>query len=320
MSGGADIRDIDALGSLKNGFGRFGEEVLRILPSIQKQLEDTEAWLEDRHQQWQRHVEAAENELNAAKRSLNTCEDTGYYDEEGDYQAPDCSVEEEQVTEAERHLTECEANLETVKRWRHRIESQIADFQNDIHRLSQLASTRTASAQVFLAGKIQSLGRYVGGTSSTSGDLHVYARDDTIAVPIFSRSSVDKVPEIPLGSKSTRVGNGTEQVYFCARIRNQRLANQRHPETNIPFDRYGFPNFSSVAINKVKITVSGNRRRDHREANEKAGIIKEPRGYIWHHCEDGTTMQLVFREIHEKTGHTGGAAGQDALYTYKYQQ
>ena len=29
-------------------------------------------------------------------------------------------------------------------------------------------------------------------------------------------------------------------------------------------------------------------------------------GFAWHHHQDGTTMQLVDRLIHSKTGHSGG--------------
>lgn len=37
-----------------------------------------------------------------------------------------------------------------------------------------------------------------------------------------------------------------------------------------------------------------------------------PKGYTWHHCEDGTTMQLVKKSVHDKAesgaAHTGGAS------------
>jgi filamentous hemagglutinin len=43
-------------------------------------------------------------------------------------------------------------------------------------------------------------------------------------------------------------------------------------------------------------------------ANEAAGLIETPEGYVWHHVEDTTTMQLVPQDIHQAVRHTGGAA------------
>mgnify|MGYP001575766415 CR=1 FL=1 len=77
-----------------------------------------------------------------------------------------CRYEAERVSDAERDLADCDLNLETVKQWRHRIESQIADFHQDMHRLADLASTQTGSAQAFLASKIEILNRYAGGSAS----------------------------------------------------------------------------------------------------------------------------------------------------------
>lgn len=56
----------------------------------------------------------------------------------------------------------------------------------------------------------------------------------------------------------------------------------------------------------VKIEFTGSRALDVKAANEAAGFKATPEDYTWHHHQDGTTMQLVPREIHRLTGHTGG--------------
>jgi hypothetical protein len=56
----------------------------------------------------------------------------------------------------------------------------------------------------------------------------------------------------------------------------------------------------------VKIEFTGSRPRDFKAANKAAGFKTTPEDYTWHHHQDGTTMQLVPREIHRLTGHTGG--------------
>ena len=78
--------------------------------------------------------------------------------------------------------------------------------------------------------------------------------------------------------------------------------------TGIPFKKTGFPDFSDVAIKEVKIAQTGRYAADEAAANRAAGLSETPEGYLWHHVEDGRTMQLVPINIHRATGHTGGAA------------
>jgi len=90
--------------------------------------------------------------------------------------------------------------------------------------------------------------------------------------------------------------------------RNGHLAGKTHPVTGVPFDATGHPDFKAAGVVKVevKITQTGTRPGDERAANQAAGFEKTPKGYSWHHHQDKTTMQLVPRDIHRQTGHTGG--------------
>jgi hypothetical protein len=92
--------------------------------------------------------------------------------------------------------------------------------------------------------------------------------------------------------------------------RNEHLAGQNHPDTGIPYDRDGYPDFSSVKKGPdVKIMMTGNRTTDEKVANMLAGYDRTPSGYTWHHHQNGNTMQLVPADIHGKTGHDGGHSG-----------
>jgi RHS repeat-associated protein len=93
--------------------------------------------------------------------------------------------------------------------------------------------------------------------------------------------------------------------------RNGHLAEKDHPKTGVPFDENGYPDFRAAGVVKaeVKITQTGTRSGDFRAANKAAGFEATPRGYTWHHHQDGTTMQLVPRDLHMKTAHTGGFWG-----------
>ncbi len=87
-------------------------------------------------------------------------------------------------------------------------------------------------------------------------------------------------------------------------IRNKDLAGKKHPDTGIPFDSQGFPDFSSVSQRSVPVPHTGG-RADVNAANRAAGFDRTPDGMVWHHHQDGRTMQLVPENIHRQTGHTG---------------
>ena len=90
-----------------------------------------------------------------------------------------------------------------------------------------------------------------------------------------------------------------------ATIRNKDLAGKKHPDTGIPFDKDGFPDFSSVATKTVRVPHTGDRAADFRAANRAAGYAETPTGMTWHHHQDGHTMQLVPFDVHRGTAHTG---------------
>ena len=95
-------------------------------------------------------------------------------------------------------------------------------------------------------------------------------------------------------------------------VRNQHLAGQNHPVTGVPFDSNGFPDFSAHRhpdVDDVRINLTGNRNSDFAAANRQAGLPRTPDGYTWHHHQDPGLMQLVDRDIHRQTGHTGGFSG-----------
>jgi hypothetical protein len=90
--------------------------------------------------------------------------------------------------------------------------------------------------------------------------------------------------------------------------RNSKFAGQTHP-SGVPFKPNGFPDFSAYAEAEVEVEgLTGNTKKDSALANKAAGFERTPKGYTWHHVEDGVTMQLVPRGIHSSVGHTGGAA------------
>jgi RHS repeat-associated protein len=102
---------------------------------------------------------------------------------------------------------------------------------------------------------------------------------------------------------------------------NSRYAGGSYPVEKLPpelqvkypnsvrFKSTGFPDFSPYAKAEVEVEgLNGNYGHDAKLANQAAGFAKTPKGFVWHHVEDGVTMQLVPTEIHNAVRHTGGAA------------
>jgi filamentous hemagglutinin len=54
--------------------------------------------------------------------------------------------------------------------------------------------------------------------------------------------------------------------------------------------------------------LTGNYARDAAAANRARGLSATPEGYVWHHVEDGETLILIPRDIHNAVRHTGGSA------------
>lgn len=92
------------------------------------------------------------------------------------------------------------------------------------------------------------------------------------------------------------------------------------PSNGGPPIRYenGFPDYSAHSVHNVDIAMRGNRTSDFRAADnavrDRLGDPdwEMPRGYTWHHHEDGVTMQLVPQSVHgtgagASTPHMGGA-------------
>lgn len=95
------------------------------------------------------------------------------------------------------------------------------------------------------------------------------------------------------------------QVYSL-RDQNPKL-HKKYPE-GVKFDSRGYPDFSPYATKSVKIDMKGNHTTDYTQANKAAGLERQPRGTVWHHHQDGKTMQLLPADLHSEVRHSGGVS------------
>lgn len=114
--------------------------------------------------------------------------------------------------------------------------------------------------------------------------------------------------------------------------RNAHLAGKRHEITKVPFNQQGMPVFDSLVDVELPEELRGPDVSDYRQfkyatqrllddlmehpERQQAFTLKQMSdifegkaridGLTWHHNEDGITLQLVDRVVHELTGHCGG--------------
>lgn len=152
----------------------------------------------------------------------------------------------------------------------------------------------------YLTGKSLELGKAAGGLAAAT--VGWATGDDALFNAAVEGLAASKQENVEAFILLSTLGRGSS----TGAVRNASLANSTHPVTGVPFNSAGYPNFSSVAIAEVRIVQIGSRPGDFRAANELAGFSRTPEGYSWHHHEDGVTIQLVPRDVHAGTGHTGG--------------
>jgi hypothetical protein len=122
--------------------------------------------------------------------------------------------------------------------------------------------------------------------------------------PLYSKKFAGTKMDFKKPDFGARPGTGVPDISESQRLK---LA-ARYPN-GVRFTRAGYPVFTPEAIKRVHVdNLSGNYTTDANMANKAIGETSTPKGYTWHHVEDGKTMELVPRDLHRAASHTGGAA------------
>lgn len=154
---------------------------------------------------------------------------------------------------------------------------------------------------------------------------------------------LDKLEDLICSEEGALEKQDVEEVTESARhiiCRNEGLEGDRHPVTGVPFERdyiiYNgekiegvFPEFESIkdcqlpeslyeardrdqfayANQELKEAVENDPELASKFSPEQLEQIKNgdrPDGYVWHHHQEPGKLQLIDRDTHDKTGHTGG--------------
>jgi HNH/ENDO VII superfamily nuclease len=122
--------------------------------------------------------------------------------------------------------------------------------------------------------------------------------------PINSRKFAGTKMDFRKPDFGARAGTGVPKIPESTRLD---LA-AKYPQ-GVRFTRAGYPVFTKEAVDRLQVPgLTGDRAHDAALANQATHRTETPAGYVWHHVEDGKTMELVPRDLHEAARHSGGAA------------
>jgi hypothetical protein len=176
--------------------------------------------------------------------------------------------------------------------------------QNSVFGSTAFDGTTPNGAEKPISQKINDLATAVKSLeTSIRANQSIPAADSVAGRPQLNETAI----------QVSRNGNGSQTKGKIPTIRgripiNSKYAGQTHP-SGVKFTSQGFPDFSPYAKLEFKLDgLTGHYATDEKKANKAAGLQKTPAGYVWHHVEDGKTLQLIPKTIHNKTRHTGGAA------------
>jgi hypothetical protein len=141
-------------------------------------------------------------------------------------------------------------------------------------------------------------------------------QDDDLANTVPKRSVDSRGRVIPEGVQRLPSGKLPSNWHYAGKVydgdRWTAELKRKYPN-GVRFTDDGYPDFSPYAEKTTKITphFDGNHTTDFSTADRAAGVTARHRReneLTWHHHQDGTTLLLVPREIHDAVRHAGGVA------------
>lgn len=269
MSLTARVKSIEALGEWKSSLKRFVGEAWEVIHSVDKKIEHTEDWLQERVVYWRHEVERCQEEMWEAKRDLEHCEE----DDDND-----CSTEEEALFEARRRLHSAEEELRNAGNWKRRVDEIAAAYRIQADRLSRLLATDLSRADAFLGNAIS--------------DLHAYVRvpppSEGVAVSISSSQFLENA--VSDDKPTTWQVTGTSEEKECIQNALRKLSETEKGKeiaagiqkcgTTVRFGRLPKDEIGNYRTDLNLITI--NKEYSHRSSNILAAYL----------AHEGTHLQL----------------------------
>lgn len=158
------VRSIDALEELQTGMIRYADSVEATLTAVQREVQRTLDWLDERVRHWQNEVQRSQEMAQQAALAYQRCMASGDRDH-----APSCGHLEAAVYEARRRLAQVEAEARMAAEARKAVLAEVESYRREAARLHAFVQSDTPKAVETLRYKVSVLRSYAGGVSA--GDV-----------------------------------------------------------------------------------------------------------------------------------------------------
>ncbi len=159
------VRSIDALEELQTGLIRYADHVEATFIAIQREVQHTIDWLDERVHHWQNEVLRGQEMVQQSTLAYQRCMASGDRDH-----PPACGHLEAAVYEARRRLAQAKAEARMAAEARKAVLAEVESYRREAGRLHALVQSDTPKAVETLRYKVAQLRSYTGGGVST-GDV-----------------------------------------------------------------------------------------------------------------------------------------------------
>ncbi len=176
-----NVRSIDALEELQTSLIRYADQTQTTLEVVQREVQRTLEWLDERVRHWQNAVQRGQDEVRRARAAYARCMASGDRDH-----PPSCGYEEQAIHDARRRLAQAEAEARMAAEARKAVQAEAEAYQREAARLRAFVQGDTPKAVATLRAKVGVLRSYAGGatgaaTFSTSAPSGANLRRDDAA-------------------------------------------------------------------------------------------------------------------------------------------
>ncbi len=157
-----NVRSIDALEELQASLIRYTDQSQTTLEVVQREVQRTLDWLDERVRHWQNAVQRGQDEVRRTRAAYERCMASGDRDH-----PPTCGGEEQAIHDARRRLAQAEAEARMAAEARKAVQAEAEAYQREAARLRAFVQGDTPKAVATLRAKVAVLRSYAGGGAAT---------------------------------------------------------------------------------------------------------------------------------------------------------
>ncbi len=159
-----NVRSIDTLEELQASLNRYADQSQTTLEAVQREVQRTLDWLDERVRHWQNEVQRGQDEVRRTRAAYERCMASGDRDH-----PPSCGGEEQAIYDARRRLAQAEADARMAAEARKAVLAEAEAYQREAVRLRALVQGDTPKAVATLREKVAVLRSYAGGATGAAG-------------------------------------------------------------------------------------------------------------------------------------------------------